>query len=191
MHLPGGDRLAAEVEVAGRAGVVRDRRLEAQVDRRADGRVDAHARHHPADDHVLDPAGAKLVLERRVEEAVRARLLDDRLAGGGRDAVVDLDTVRAGPHERRVGRVPDVLDVKQRLAARPERLEQPLRVRGRRLRADERVRPAREVVVLDVDDDEGARHQKRAVAPSQRSCAPVSRISPIVAITRSSSSFVL
>ena len=91
VDLAGGDRLAGELEVAGRARVMRDGRLEAEVDRGPHGRVDAHARHHPADDDVLDAARPQLGLERGVEEAVRVGLLDHLLAGGGRDALVDLD----------------------------------------------------------------------------------------------------
>src|SRR4051794_26798279 len=47
------------------------RRAEAEVDRGPDGLVDAHARHHRADDQVVDPAFAQLLLERRVEKPVR------------------------------------------------------------------------------------------------------------------------
>src|SRR4029077_9159468 len=74
------------------------------------------------------------------------------------DRFVDLDAARAGRHERRVGGVPDVLHVHQQLAALAEEGEKPGGLCGRRLRPLERIRAAGEVVVLNVDDHEAARH---------------------------------
>jgi hypothetical protein len=101
---------------------------------------------------------AQLLLERRAQEAVRGVLRDHGLAGRGRDSGVDLHALGARPHERRVRRVPHVLQVNDRLAAGTECLEHGARRGGRRLGVHQRERAAREVVHLDVHHDQRARH---------------------------------
>ena len=70
--------------------------FEPLIDRRADGRIDAHAAHHPGDHEVVDAAGAKLLGEIGLDEPVRAVLLDHSLALDGGDQGMDLGALRAG-----------------------------------------------------------------------------------------------
>jgi hypothetical protein len=145
--------VSPELEVGGGAGVVDDGRREALVNRGADGRVDAHAAHHAGDDERVDPLRPELVGEAGPEKAVGRVLLDHGLALGGRDKGMDLDSVGARAHERGIGRVPDVLEVDDRLALGPEGVEQTARRLGGRVGPHEGIGPAWEVVALDVDDE--------------------------------------
>ena len=52
-------------------------------------------------------------------------LRDDGLAVVRRDALVDLDAVGPGPHEGRLLLVPDVADVEDGVAGRPEVRQKP------------------------------------------------------------------
>ncbi len=85
-------------------------------------------------------------------------LRNDGLVVERGDALVDLDAVGPGPHEGRLLLVPDVADVEDGVAGRPEVRQKPRCRRRRGLGPLERVGAAREVVLLDVDDDEAARH---------------------------------
>jgi hypothetical protein len=110
----------------------------------------------PATTTSLDAGGAQLLLERRAEEPVRLGLADHALAAGGRHQRVDLNALGVRAHERRVGRVPHMLEVEHGRVGVAEGVERAARRLGRRLRADERVGPAREVVALDVDDEKAS-----------------------------------
>jgi len=81
-----------------------------------------------------------------------AAFLEHRLARDRLDGRMDLDTLGAWPHERRVGRVPDVLKVHDWLSGGTERVQHPTGGPRRLVRIGERIRAAREVVALDVDD---------------------------------------
>ena len=63
MDVGGGDHPASEAEIPGRAGVVDDGAPEPEIGRRADGRVNAHAGHHPAQHELLGAAVAQPPLE--------------------------------------------------------------------------------------------------------------------------------
>ena len=115
----------------------------------------------PATTTLVDVAVAQLGLQAGADEAVRLGLGDDRLVALGRDERVDLDAVGAGLHEGRVRRVPDVLDVDDGRACRPERVEHLPGGLGRGLRLDQRVGPAGKVVALDVDDHKASGHGLR------------------------------
>ena len=149
---------AAEREVGSGAAVVDDRRLEPEVHRGPDGRIDAHARHHSGDHELIDAARAELVCESRAHKAVGLRLLEYELALGGRDEGMDLDAVGARTHERRIRRVPHVFQVHDRLPRRPERREHSPRRGSGGLGFHEGIRATGEVVALDVDDQESAGH---------------------------------
>src|SRR6185295_9963976 len=111
-----------------------------------------------ADDELVHTCLAKLRLELRLAKAIRVLLRDHGLPIEGLDALVDLDALRARPHEGRLLLVPDVAHVEDGIAGRAEAREEPGSGRGRSLRALEGMGPAREVVLLDVDDDEAAGH---------------------------------
>jgi hypothetical protein len=77
---------------------------------------------------------------------------------------MDFDPFRAGPHELGVRRVPDVLHVDDRVAGLAEALQHLTSGLGRGLRLHQRIGATREVVALDVDDEErpGVGHRPRA-----------------------------
>src|SRR5689334_23633170 len=70
VHGRSGDRDAAEVEVEGGAGIVRDGAAEAEIGRRPHGGVDAHAGHHAHHHQLVCAGGAQARLEVGLAEAV-------------------------------------------------------------------------------------------------------------------------
>jgi hypothetical protein len=85
-------------------------------------------------------------------------LRDDRLAFERRDSLVDFDAARPRAHESGVVLVPDVTNVEEGVAGGAEAGQKaPGRARGR-LWPLEGVGTPHKVVVLNVDDYEGARH---------------------------------
>ena len=86
-----------------------------------------------------------------------------------RDQLVDLDAGGSRAHEGGIRGVPDVLHVDDGVAGRAERRQQFGSALRRGLGLDERERPTREVVVLDVDDEQQTRHG----SPFETDAAPI------------------
>jgi hypothetical protein len=157
------DLAPAELEVWGGAGVGNERHLEAEVGAGSRGRVDAHARHHPRHDDLVDVEAVQVLLEVGAQERVGRALGDERLAVLRRDRRHDLCTVGSFLKKSDSGRA-EVLDVDDRVAGGAERLEDLAGLGGRGLRLVQRHVPAGEVVALDVDDDEGFTHEPHGSA---------------------------
>jgi hypothetical protein len=83
---------------------------------------------------------------------------DDPLSGLRRDVGVNLAALGARHEERRVRGLEEMLNVKQRFAARPEDVKQRASPAARVLGPDKLHPAAWEVVVLNVDDDQRASH---------------------------------
>jgi hypothetical protein len=163
------DRHAVERQRARRAGVLGEQALEAEIGRRARGRVDAHVGHHPGNDELGDRVRAQVLEQRRLAEAVREMLPEDGLPGSRANRFVDLHAGGVRQEERRAGPRGDVLDVHDRARRLAKRCEQACCLRRRRLGADDLHGAPRKVVVLDVDDQQRGGHESLSV--NFRSCA--------------------
>ena len=72
---------------------------------------------------------------------------------------MNLNTVSAWPHERRLGLVPHVLEMDHRVALTAKVVQDFAGARGRALRPHEWKGSAREVVALDVDNQQGRQNR--------------------------------
>ena len=154
-----GTFLPIELDVRRGAGVVGHDAVEAEVGGGAGGGVDAHVAHRAADGEPLRRSSVLEFLEQpRLAEAVGEVFHDDRFVRAGGDRSVNL---RAGVPATKNG-----ADASSQVCwmwkvgcfGAAEVGEQLGGVRGRLLDLVERHLPAGEVVVLDVDDDEGGFH---------------------------------
>src|SRR5687768_12882252 len=80
VHLPRGNRFAAEALRARGAGISEEGDLVAQIGRLTHARIDAHVRHHARDDEVFDAVALERGFELRLAKAVWKVLLDDGFA---------------------------------------------------------------------------------------------------------------
>ena len=141
--------------------------VKPEVDGGADGRVDAHARHHPADHDVIDASRPQLELRAPSRRKLfGAAFWIERLAGARGDAARG-SRRRTYPGRMKAASGPSQTCWMWRTGSPRRRKRSSSRRRSRPPPpARERMRAAREVVVLDVDDEQGPGHRDRDHSPA-------------------------
>ena len=158
---PGIQRAAAAIgQVAGRAGIGRDRRAQAEVERCTRGRGDAHVGHEAGEYDVLASGRGKPGLQIGAGKSVRQRLFDDGLACERRQAIDDR-AARGLAVEQAAGAAL-VRDMNDRSAALPGPREQARRGGDRGLRIGQGQR-AGAIFVLKVDQHEAGLVELRRI----------------------------
>src|SRR5664280_1997447 len=151
-------RCSGKRQVPGGARVRCDDALQPVVAGSARRRIDTHVRHHAADGQTGDLARPQQLQQVRLAKAVGMMLADDRFTGQGTNTAVETDTGRAGSERGRFGIEGNVLDEDGGQVIVPEMGEQLLGLNGCFDRAIQRHGATREVLLLDVDEQQSRFH---------------------------------
>src|SRR5574341_1625665 len=154
VHLPRGNRFAAVALRARRARIAEQRHLVAEIGGLAHRRVDAHVRHHPGDDQVLDSGILQVLFQGGTAEAIREILLDHELAGLRLDRGMDLRALRARQEKSRSRAHREMAHVNHWLVLLAEARDDDGGFLAGCRGTFQLHRAAGEVVVLDVDDEQ-------------------------------------
>jgi hypothetical protein len=115
-------------------------------------------RHHAGDDQMVGAQSAQMLQQRRAAEAVGEMLLQHGFSDARRHVGVDVHAIGIGQEKACAGPVGNVLDMHQRQPLHAKGLKQFCRLQARLGTALQLHLAAGEVVVLDVDDDQGWFH---------------------------------
>ena len=88
--------MPGEAQVSRGAGVPSDEVFEAEIVGCPGGGIDAHMRHHAADDEAVNPVCSELVQQGRLPETVRVVLLDNGFPFKRPDVGVEVNPGRPG-----------------------------------------------------------------------------------------------
>ncbi len=131
VNLRSGDRRSLELKIGGRASVVNDDGVVAEVCRGPARCVNAHVTHRTYDDDVLDTLCIEQLLQPGIAKRVRIVLKNDRLAFDRLNRGIDFHTRRSGSKDGRVLSRAFVTDIDDLITLRPCRFDNSGRVGGR------------------------------------------------------------
>jgi hypothetical protein len=160
LHVSGLDMLRGELKIPGGTSIASEKALKPKVRGGADRRVHAHVGHHAGKNQRGCVDGTQQVVEGRFAEAVRKVLYDQRFAFGRTDRAMNLGAGGAWKEEGGSSSLGNVLDVNDRKSLLPKGLHELGRLGHSGLRTNQFHRSAREVVILQIDENKGCSHDE-------------------------------
>ena len=159
LHVRCLDLLAGKLQRSRSAAVLREQTIEAKVGSGAYGGVHAHVSHHACHDESRGTRTAQTLEQRCFAEATWKVLRDDSLFGRGLHGDMNVSSLRAWEEERCAGSFGDVLNVEDGQGASSKRFQEDLRLHNGLFCGGQLHGSPREVVVLEVDEDESGSHK--------------------------------
>lgn len=152
------NNLTIVFEVTRSTGVIHYGAAKTEIESGTNCGVDTHLTHRTANDYVLYLSALQIVKQGRVAKAVRKMLRNNGLVRFRRYDLVYFSAICSRQEKCSARTLGDMLNVKDRMLFASEFSQKVLGIIGSLLHANELHASAREVIILNVDQDQGPLH---------------------------------